>query len=109
MPSVPLFAQMNGFRMEPENFFVYVGFTLAFLFLAWLLDKRTRPLGTSLVLWGIMVVILACGYGLIGVPTVMMLTPALAKIGFLLVLGGVVWSLLGSCPNPPASKEADHV
>ena len=54
--------------------------------------------------------ILSCGYALLGAPPMMMVTPALTKIGFLLVLGGLAWSLLGSCcPNQPASKVADHV
>lgn len=109
MPIEQLFAQMTPFRLEPEHVVIYVVFTLAFLFLAWLLDKRTTPLGTRLILWGVLLVVLSCGYGLIGVPTVMMLTPALVKIGFLLVLGGVAWSLLAGCPVPSATKEADHV
>ena len=88
----------------------YIAFTVAFFFLAWLLDSRARPLGTNLIFWGILVVILSCGYTLLGVPQMTMVAPGLTKIGFLLVLGGLAWSLLGSCcSNQPASKEADHV
>lgn len=108
MHSMPLFAQMDEFRMHPEHVFTYVSFTIGVLFLAWLVDARTRPLGTTFILWGILVVILSCGYGLIGIPTALMMTPALTKIGFLLVLGGIAWSLLAACPSPKATKEADH-
>jgi hypothetical protein len=94
---------------QPEDFVAYIAFTAGFLFLIWLVNKRTRPLGTNLILWGISVVILSCGYGLIGVPPMIVLTAALMKIGFLLVLGGVAWSLLAACPSQSASKEADHV
>lgn len=109
MPHEQMLAQLPSFRLEPEHIVTYVLFTLAFLFLAWLLDKRTRPIGTSLILWGVLLVVLACGYGLIGVPTVMMLTPALAKVGMMLVLGGTAWSLLAACPASTAAKEAEHV
>ncbi len=106
---MPPFAQMNAFRMEPEHFAAYVGLTVAFLFVAWIVDKPKRPLGTSLILWGIQVVILSCGYALIGVPTLAFVTPALTKIGFLLALGGVAWSLLAVCPNMSPTKETDDV
>lgn len=109
MPPEHLIAQMTPFRLEPEHVVTYVLFTLAFLFLAWLLEKRSRPLGTSLILWGVLLVVLSCGYGLIGLPTVMMLTPALAKVGMMLVLGGTAWSLLAACPTPTATKETEHV
>jgi hypothetical protein len=94
---------------QPEQYAAYVIFTLAFLGLIWFLNRRTRPLGTSLILWGILTVVLSCGYGLIGAPALMLVTPSLSKIGFVLVLGGVAWSLLASCPSPPAPQEADHV
>ncbi len=109
MPIDPLLAQMNAFEMRPEHFASYVGLTMAFLFLVWLTDTRARPLGTTLILWGLLVVIFSCGYGLIGIPTMMLLTPALMKIGFLLVLGGLAWSLLTACPGRSEKKEADHV
>jgi len=94
---------------QPEDFVAYIAFTAGFLFLLWLLSRGTRPLGSSLILWGILVVILSCGYGLIGVPSMTVLTAALIKIGFLLVLGGVACSLLAACPNPTPNREADHV
>ena len=109
MPSATLLAQMNAFDLRSEHVTAYVFITLGFLVLAWIIKKWTHPLGTCLILWGILVTILSCGYGLIGVPTVMMLAPALAKIGFLLVLGGVAWSLLAVCAHSTATKEADHV
>ena len=90
---------------QPEHYAAYIAFTLAFLFFIWLLGRRTRPLGTNFILWGILAVILSSGYGLIGVPSLMIVTPALTRIGFLLVLGGVAWSLLA----PSATKEANHV
>jgi hypothetical protein len=95
--------------VRPENVVGYVAFSLAFLFLTWLLINHTRPLGINLILLGIMVVMLSCGYGVIGIPTIMPFTLALSKIGFLLVLGGLACSLLVTCPNPTAAKEADHV
>lgn len=109
MPLLPVLAQMQAFRMEPEHFAAYAGLTMAFLFLVWLTDTSARPLGTTLILWGLLVVIFSCGYGLIGIPTMMLLTPALMKIGFLLVLGGLAWSLLAACPGRSEKKEADHV
>ena len=100
----------NAFDVRPEHVFGYIAFTVVFLLVAGLVHFRAPPLGTSLVFWGILVVILSCGYALLGVPQMTMVTPALTKIGFLLVLGGVCSSLLGSCcPTPPASKEVDHV
>ncbi len=102
--------QMNAFEVAPGHVFGFVAFTVLFLLIAGLVHFRATPLGTSLVFWGILVVILSCGYALLGVPQMTMVTPSLTKIGFLLVLGGVVWSLLGACcPNQPASKEVDHV
>ena len=94
---------------RPEHIAIYIVFTLACLVFVWLINKWSRPLGTNLVLWGILVVVLSCGYGLIGAPSLMIVTPALSKIGFLLVLGGVVCSLLAACPTTPASKEVNHV
>ncbi len=94
---------------QPEDFVAYIAFTAGFLVLLWLINRGTRPLGSSLILWGILVVILSCGYGLIGVPSMAVLTAALMKIGFLLVLGGVAWSLLAACAHSPAIKEVDHV
>jgi hypothetical protein len=96
-------------NVQPEHVALYIVFTLVFFFFVWLLNRWPRPLGTNLVLWGILTVILSCGYGLIGVPSLMIVTPALTKIGFLLVLGGVAWSLLAACPSSSATKEASHV
>jgi hypothetical protein len=101
--------QMNAFDTKPEHVFFFISLTLVFLLVAWLLQIRARPLGTSLIWWGILVVILSCGYAMIGVPSMVILTPSLMKIGFLLVLGGVAWSLLTTITTQPASKEADHV
>jgi hypothetical protein len=101
--------QMNPFDIKPEHVFFFIALTLVFLLLAWLLHIRARPLGTSLIWWGILVIILSCGYAMIGVPSMVILTPALMKIGFLLVLGGVAWSLLPICPKQSASKESDYV
>ena len=95
-------------HVPPEHFAAYVIFTLGFLFFCWFFDKGSRPLGARLVLWGVLTVILSCGYGLIGAAALMIVTPALTKIGFLLVLGGVVASVLGACPNATAAKEANH-
>jgi hypothetical protein len=96
-------------QVQPEQIALYVVFTLAFMAFIWFLNRWSRPLGTNLVLWGILTVVLSCGYGLIGAPSLMIVTPALTKIGFLLVLGGMAWSLLAACPNQSASKEASHV
>jgi hypothetical protein len=101
--------QMNAFNASPEDVFGYVALTLVFLLVAWLVHFRALPLGTSFIFWGMLVVILSCGYALLGAPPMMMVTPVLTKIGFVLVLGGVAWSLLASCPKQSASKEADHV
>lgn len=94
---------------RPEEYVGYIVFTLAFLGFVWFLNRAARPIGTNLVLWGILAVILSCGYGLIGVPSLMVGAPALAKIGFLLVLGGVAWSLLAAGPSPSVGKEVNHV
>lgn len=96
-------------HVRPEEYVAYVVFSLAFLAFVWLLNRWTLPLGTNLVLWGILVAILSCGYGIIGVPSLMVVTAALTKIGFLLVLGGVAWSLLPAYPGTAATKEANHV
>jgi len=97
-------------QVQPEHLAAYVALTLGFLFIGWLVNKSTRTTGTNLILLGILVVILACGYAIIGHPALMLVTPALTKIGFLLVLGGLACSLLAACPVPqPATKEADHV
>ena len=90
MPPMP-----NAFEVRPEHVFGYIAFTVVFLLVAWLVHFQAPPLGTSLVFWGVLVVVLSCGYGLLGVPAMMLVTPALTKIGFLLVLGSVAWSLLG--------------
>ena len=109
MLTVPLFAQMNAFNFEPGQFFLYLAFTIGLLGLVWFLNKWTRPLGVNLILWGILTEVFSLGYGMIAVPTAMMVTPVLSKIGFLLVLGGVASCLFASFPDPPGSKEADHV
>jgi len=109
MLSMLQFAVLSESRLRPEDVFTYMAFTLGFVFLVWLVDNRKRPLGTTFVLWGILVVVLSCGYGLIGDPTAMIITPGLAKIGFLLVLGGIAWSFLPPCPSLPATKEVEHV
>ena len=108
--SKPCCQMGNALDVRPEHVFGYIAFTVVFLLVAWLVHFRAVPLGTSLVFWGVLVVVLSCGYALLGVPPMMLVTPALTKIGFLLVLGGVAWSLLRACcPNQPANKEADHV
>jgi heme A synthase len=96
-------------QMTPEHVFSFIALTFVFLLVAWLLALRARPLGANLIWWGILVVILSCGYAMIGVPSMMTVTPALTRIGFLLVLGGVAWSLLASSPKQSANKETNHV
>jgi uncharacterized membrane protein len=96
-------------EMRPENVLSFVGFTFVFLLVLWLADDRNRALKEKLILWGIFVEILAIGYGLIGVPGVIIATPALTRIGFLLVIGGVAASFLSNDPAPTANKEANHV
>ena len=44
-------------------------------------------------------VLLSIAYVMTGIPPVVELTPTLAKIGFLLVLGGIVLSLLLNLPS----------
>ena len=109
MLKIPLLAQMNAFDAGPGDVLLYLAFTFGFLAIVWFLNKWTRPLGVNLILWGILTIMLSMGYGLIGLPSVMVAIPALTRIGFLLVLGGVAWSLLSAYPNPLVSKEADHV
>ena len=105
------FGQMSTFQTRPEHVMTYIGLTLVFLFTVWLFDTKTRPLGSTLIVWGILVATLAGGYALIGVPTMMMVVPALTKIGFMLVLGGVAWSLLlaPAILTVTPVKESDHV
>ncbi len=108
MHSMPLLAQIPMFRMEPEHVIAYISFTLFFLFMVWLVDTG-RPDGRTYVLWGILLMMLSCGYGLIGIPTTAIATTALQKVSFLLVLGGMAVSLLSASPTTPTKKEADHV
>jgi len=109
MPSAPPFVQFDSSGLRPESMFTFMAVTLGFLLMIWLVNQRTRPVGTTLILLGVFVEILAVGYGMIGVPSVMMVIPALTKIGFLLVVGGVASSLLAACPVLPERKETDHV
>ena len=108
-PNQPFVQFEMSQSMRVESMFSFVGFTLVFLLVTWLVDDRRRSLGTKLILWGIFVEILAVGYGMAGNPAVIMVTPALTKIGFLLVLGGVGSSLLTAGSVSPESKDADHV
>ena len=108
MLSVSLFAQMNAFNPDGPQVVEFVAFTLAFLLMVWLFDKRSRQLGANIVFLGVLVVVLSCCYAFIGNPTLATLTPELSKIGFVLVLGGLAWSLIASCPNRSAIKEGDH-
>ena len=107
MPPQLLIAQMDPFRMQPEHVIAYVCCTCVFLFLVWLVDTR-RPPGTTFVLWGILLVVLSCGYALIGIPTTVMVIPALQKTGVLLVLAGIAQSLIHSVPASARDKELDH-
>lgn len=92
----------------PEHFFAYIGLTVGFIFLGWLLDVTKRPPGLMLVMCGVLLIILATGYGLINAPAVVMVTPALVKVGFLLVLGGVGCCVMNRVDSVKSSKEADH-
>ena len=118
MPSMLAFAQMDTFRMRPESLLTYVALTVIFLFLMWLTDARSRPLGATLIIWGILVAVLASGYAILGDPAVVVAIPNLMKIGFLLVLGGLAWCVLtpasgplNPVPNPPSTntREGSHV
>ena len=108
MPLIPLLAQMPMFQMQPEHVIAYISFTLFFLFMVWLVDTG-RPDGRTYVLWGILLMMLSCGYGLIGIPTATIATAALQKVSFLLVLGGIAVSLFPAPTTTPTQKEADHV
>jgi hypothetical protein len=108
MLSMSLFAQMNAFKPDGPQVGGFGVVTLAFLFLVWLFDKRSRQPGANIVLLGVLVVVLSCCYAFIGDPTLATLTPELSKVGFVLVLGGLAWSLIASCPNRSAIKEGDH-
>lgn len=108
-PNQPFVQFEMSQQMRVESTYAFVIFTFVFLAVIGLMNLRSRPLGTNLVLWGIFVEILAVGYVMAGNPAVVMVTPALTKIGLLLVLGGVASSLLSAGPVPAASKEADHV
>lgn len=107
MPSMPLLSQIPMFRMEPEHVIAYISFTLFFLFMVWLVDTG-RPDGRTYVLWGILLMMLSCGYGLIGIPTAAIATASLQKVSFLLVLGGIAVSLLPSSSATSSKKETDH-
>ena len=108
MSSMPLIAQMGMFQMQPEHVIAYVCFTLFFLFLVWLVDTG-RPDGRTYVLWGILLIMLSSGYGLIGIPTSAIATAAMQKVSFLLVLGGIAVNLLPGPSTTEAKKEGDHV
>lgn len=95
-------------QVQSEHVALYSFFTLAYLGFIWFFTRQSRPMGINLVLWGILTVVLACGYGVIGHPSLMIIAPNLTKIGFLLVLSGATWCLLAAGPNQSASKEAGH-
>ena len=105
---MPLIAQMPMFHVQDEHVIGYISFTLFFLFMVWLVDTG-RPDGRTYVLWGILLMMLSCGYGLIGIPTATLATTALQKVSFLLVLGGMAISLLPAPITNPKQKESDHV
>ena len=102
MPSTPPFVQFDSSGMRPESMFTFMAVTLGFLLAIWLVNRRTRPVGTTLILLGVFVEILAVGYGMIGVPSVIMVIPALTKIGFLLVVGGVAFEF--ACRLPCSAR-----
>ena len=108
MHSMPLLAQMPMFRMEEGHVIAYISFTLFFLFLVWLVDTG-RPDGRTYVLWGILLMMLSCGYGLIETPTTAIVTSGLQKVSVVLVLGGIAVSLLSAPSAPSVKKESDHV
>ncbi len=108
MHLMPLLAQMPMFRMEPEHVIAYISFTLFFLFMVWLVDTGRQD-GRTYVLWGILLLMLSCGYGLIGIPTTAIATAAIQKVSFLLVLGGMAISLLPAPATISTKKEDDHV
>jgi len=56
-------------------------------------------------LWGILVAVFSGGYGLIGIPSAMIITPLLGKISFLLVLSGVSLSALDALSKSPARSD----
>ena len=103
MHSINLFAQIESFR--PEYMFAYISFSLVFLFLTWLVDSNHRPFGQVLVLWGILVAVFSGGYGLIGIPSALVITPLLGKISFLLVLSGVSLCALDALSKSPARSD----
>ena len=103
------FAAMQGFKSDPMHFIGYVVLTLVFLVICWLIGRSARPLGTILIVWGVLVQILVLGYGFISVPAVIFLAPAIMKVGFVLVLGGVACSVLDALPKSIRSNEVDHV
>jgi len=109
MPSLLPLAQMGTFRTDPVHIAVYVGLALTFLFLVWLTDQPSRPFGTTLVLWGLLVIVFSCGYSLLATPLVMAVTPELIKVGFLLILGGITLSALTTVSPRSNAKDADHV
>jgi len=107
MPGVPPFGPVDS-GLRTENMLTFIAFTLAFLFVAWLVIHPVRPVGFNLVVLGILVTILSIGYGMIAAPGVMMAVPSLTKIGFLLVLGGLTSVLLATSPAKQERREADY-
>ncbi|WP_397568670.1 hypothetical protein [Schlesneria sp. T3-172] len=106
MSSLNFTAEMASFPTRPEHFVVYAVCTCVFLGSIWLLNSG-QSTGSRLVLWGVLVTVLSCGYGLIGIPTMVLAIPGMQKLGVLLVLGGIAHSLISSVPAKPV-KEVDH-
>lgn len=95
--------------MQPEAVASIVAATVVFLLVFWLFDRATSSPSTTFIAWGILVAILSVAYSVTSVPSVMLVAPTLAKIGFLLVLGGLARSLISSQGLSSESKKGGHV
>lgn len=107
MSSALLVAQFRSSYLEPPNVFAFIGFTLVFLLMFWLFDRPAR-LATTMIAWGILLVLLSVAYVMTGIPPVVEVTAILTKIGFMLVLGGIVLCLLLNLPSAASDTRENN-
>jgi len=79
--------------LHPAAIAIYLLLTAAFLAVAFVILRKVSSYEAKLILLGLLVVVVAIGYGAFLAPT-MALAPSLVKIGVILVLGGIAISVL---------------
>jgi len=99
----PLLAEVvadPGNLLHPGALAIYVLLTAAFLAVAFVILLKVSSYEAKLIFLGLLVVVVAIGYGAFLVPGVA-LAPSLVKIGVILVLGGIAISVLSYLRGAP--------